>query len=64
MEDWSEAASDDIQATDRRDYRGEDLPQVRRASCFCTVALFTAHALVHFGRLSIDFPCLRVLVIT
>lgn len=36
MEDWSEAASDDIQITDGRDHRGEDLPQVRAESfVFC-----------------------------
>lgn len=29
LEDWSEAACDCLQTADRRDHRGENLPQVR-----------------------------------
>lgn len=43
MEDWSDAASDNIQVTDCRDHRGEDLPQVRLESYFHAGALFGYH---------------------
>lgn len=43
MEDRSEAASDHIQVADCRDYRGEDIPQVRGESSFHAGALFMYH---------------------
>lgn len=42
VEDWSEAAGDNIQVTDCRDYRGEDLPQVSLVSMLVLCSRITA----------------------